>query len=101
MAATMLGIASLKAAAFVPGPSALLTQPCRRRTPFAGAVLLGFTRDGCHLLSYTSQPVAAADGAEGYALQLWRFETGQRCRRLWSVPLFRWVLWVGPLVGGH
>lgn len=58
----------------------------------AGAVLLGFTRDGCHLLSYTSQPVAAADAAEGYALQLWRFETGQRSRRLWSVPLFRWVL---------
>lgn len=55
-------------------------------------MLLGFTRDGCHLLSYTSQPVAAADAAEGYALQLWRFEPGQRSRRLWSVPLFRWVL---------
>lgn len=57
--------------------------------PPAGAVLLGFTRDGCHLVSYTTQPVAAADGQEGYSLQLWSFAPGARCRRLWSVPLFR------------
>ncbi|PSC76438.1 hypothetical protein C2E20_0265 [Micractinium conductrix] len=53
------------------------------------AVLLGFTRDGCHLVSYTVHPVAAADGVDGYSLQLWSFHQGQRCRRLWSVPLFR------------
>ncbi|KAL4859348.1 hypothetical protein ACK3TF_000466 [Chlorella vulgaris] len=52
-------------------------------------ILLGFTRDGGHLLSYTTQRVAAADGQEGYCLQLWRYQPGQRCRRLWSVPLFR------------
>ena len=33
------------------------------------AVLLGFTRDAEHLLSHTSTPVAAADGAEGHHLQ--------------------------------
>ena len=74
-------------------------------------MLLGFTRDGCHLVSYTVHPVAAADGVDGYSLQLWSFHQGQRCRRLWSVPLFRWGLcgggrvvvvvggWVGVRVG--
>lgn len=57
--------------------------------PSAGVVLLGFTRDGCHLVSYTTQPAAAADGQDGYSLQLWSFAPGARCRRLWSVPLFR------------
>lgn len=52
-------------------------------------VLLGFTRDGLHLVSYTTQPVAAADGQEGYCLQLWSFSPGARCRRLFNVPLFR------------
>lgn len=82
-------------AACLPPPRECIPAPPHTTLPCAGAVLLGFTRDGGHLVSYTSQPVAAADGAEGYALQLWRFEPGQRCRRLWSVPLFRWVLGAG------
>lgn len=52
-------------------------------------IILGFTRGGAHLLSYTSAPTAAADGHEGCALQLWAFELGAPCRKLWSVPLFR------------
>lgn len=71
---------------------------CRTPRPSAlppphplGVVLLGFTRDGAHLVSYTTQPVAATDGQEGYCLQLWSFTPGARCRRLWSAPLFRCV----------
>lgn len=74
--------------------AAAATAPARLP---AGAILLGFTRDGCHLLSYTTQPVAAADSQEGYCLQLWSFQRGARCRRLWNVPLFRWV---GGCAGG-
>ena len=65
------------------------THPRCPPNPYAGVVLLGFTRDGSHLISYTTQPVAAADAQDGYCLQLWRFQPGARCARLWSVPLFR------------
>ena len=34
------------------------------------AVLLGFTRDGEHLVSYTSTPAPAADGCDGHHLQV-------------------------------
>ncbi len=54
-----------------------------------GCILLGFTRDGGHLVSYTSTPVAAADGKEGCCLQLWSFHRSAPCRKLWNVPLFR------------
>ena len=36
----------------------------------AGAVLLGFTHSGDFLVSYTSAPVAAADGQAGHHLQV-------------------------------
>jgi len=45
------------------------------------AVLLGFTRSGDHLVSYTS-------GEDGWQLQLWSFTPGMRCKRLYNVPLF-------------
>ena len=45
------------------------------------AVLLGFTRSGDHLISYTS-------GEDGWHLQLWIFTPGMRCKRLYKVPLF-------------
>ena len=44
------------------------------------AVLLGFTRSGDRLVSYT--------GEDGWHLQLWSFTPGRRCRRLYNVPLF-------------
>ncbi|KAK9803572.1 hypothetical protein WJX72_001301 [[Myrmecia] bisecta] len=52
-------------------------------------VLLGFTRDGDHLISYTSTPVAAADNLEGYHLQVWRFSMTDRIERLSNIPLFQ------------
>ena len=71
-----------------------LQVPPRLQTPIASildpaeelksCVILGFSRGGGHLLSYT-----AADGREGYGLQLWAFARHEPCRRLWSVPLFR------------
>jgi hypothetical protein len=80
-------------------PSCKQGSECSSATPptatcrclVAAVVLLGFTRDGGHLVSYTTQPVAAADAQDGYCLQLWRFQPGVRCIRLWSVPLFRLV----------
>ena len=45
------------------------------------AVLLGFTRSGDHLVSYTS-------GEDGWHLQLWSFAPGMRCKRLYNVPIF-------------
>lgn len=52
-------------------------------------VLLGFSRCGNFLMSYTTSPVAAADGLEGYCLQVWSFLNDSPCRKLWNIPLFR------------
>lgn len=52
-------------------------------------VLLGFSRDGTKLLSYTNQPTVASDGQGGWCLQIWDFRPGRRTRRLYNVPLFR------------
>lgn len=35
-----------------------------------GAIILGWTHSGNYLISYTSSPVPAADGAEGHHLQV-------------------------------
>ena len=45
------------------------------------AILLGFTRSGDHLVSYTT-------GEDGWHLQLWSFDPGRRCRRLYNIPIF-------------
>ena len=55
----------------------------------AGCIILGFTRDGNHVISYTTGGVAAGLGQPGLCLQLWAFCAGRRLRRAWSVPLFR------------
>ena len=46
-------------------------------------VLLGFTADGEHLVSY-----AALDGARRYELQIWTFRPHTTCSLVASVPLF-------------
>ena len=45
------------------------------------AILPGFTRCGEHLVSYMT-------GEDGWHLQLWSFDPGRRCKRLYNVPLF-------------
>ena len=56
------------------------------RAKLLECVLLGFTADGEHLVSY-----AALDGARRYELQIWTFRPGAntRCKLLASVPLFQ------------
>ena len=66
----MLAAFASARAATRPAPTCGCTHLPRLLPRHAGAVLLGFTRDGCHLVSYTTQPVAAADGQEGYSLQV-------------------------------
>ena len=44
-------------------------------------VLLGFTSDGDHLVSYSASE-------SGYALQIWRFRVGARATLLATTPLF-------------
>lgn len=63
-----------------------LTLPVERIVDDARAmlrcVLLGFTADGDHLVSYS------ASGESGYALQIWRFRVGARATLLATTPLF-------------
>ncbi|DBB10058.1 TPA: DDB1 and CUL4 associated factor 15 [Trebouxia sp. C0006] len=45
-----------------------------------GCILLGFTAEGHHLLSYTS--------THGYRVQIWRFLWGQQAELLAEIDLF-------------
>ena len=53
------------------------------RAKLLECVLLGFTADGDHLVSY-----AALDGGRRYELQMWTFRPRTRCTLVASVPLF-------------
>lgn len=78
---------------------------CRRPSHFGlsrtGCIILGFTRDGHHLVSYTTSGVAAAAGAHGFSLQLWAFGPSGRLRRAWSAPLFRTGPYLSSLTEEH
>lgn len=56
------------------------------RAKLLECVLLGFTADGEHLVSY-----AALDGARRYELQIWTFRPRTRCELVASVPLFSFL----------
>lgn len=56
------------------------------RAKLLECVLLGFTADGEHLVSY-----AALDGARRYELQIWTFKPRTRCELVASVPLFSFL----------
>lgn len=47
-----------------------VTSVLDEHSTLKGAVLLGWTHTGNHLVSYTSSPVPAADGEDGHHLQV-------------------------------
>lgn len=58
-----------------------------------GAVILGWTHCGNYLVSYTSSPVPAADGAEGHHLQVHhRNELWQDVQVSWCVAVYHRTL---------
>lgn len=52
-------------------------------------IILGFTRDGHHLISYSLHPSSPVDNpGSGLYLQLWRFHPPAPCSLVFETPLF-------------